>query len=261
MTIIETSENSIDLSGIDDHTIRNLKIVKAGGVTKSSHGDIIIVIEQAAHMPDGKTIISCGQLEHFKIQVEEKSKTITGKTPCITTLEGYKIPMATRRGLPYISLRTFTEEEGRTLPRVTLTSPMTWDPSVLDGKVDEDWYQKTNEESAYAKEMPFDAEGNLKKTPEDDDSSDHDDRESKELSREDIRVFYASMVQDELQHSFHVCNIEGILHDMRHDDEWDDNGTSSDESSTGTEPPDMMQRAESDDDSSDDEEYQARVAR
>ena len=96
MTVIEISDNSIDLSGIDDHTIRNLKLVKAGGVTKSSHGDIIIIIEQAAHMPDGKTIISCGQLEHFKVQVEEKSKTITGRTPCITTLEGYKIPMATK---------------------------------------------------------------------------------------------------------------------------------------------------------------------
>ena len=58
MTVIEISDNSIDLSGIDDQTIRNLKLVKAGGVTKSSHGDIIIVIKQAAHMPDGKTIIS-----------------------------------------------------------------------------------------------------------------------------------------------------------------------------------------------------------
>jgi len=81
MRVIEMSENTIDLSGIDDHTIRNLPLVKAGGVTKSSHGDIIIVIEQAAHMPEGKTIISCGQLEHFKVKVEEKSKAVTGITP------------------------------------------------------------------------------------------------------------------------------------------------------------------------------------
>ena len=192
--VIEISDNSIDLSGIDEHTIRNLKLVKAGGVTKSSHGDIIIIIEQAAHMPDGKTIISCGQLEHFKVQVEEKSKAITGRTPCITTLEGYKIPMATKRGLPYISLRPFTEEEGKTLVRVTLTSPAAWDPSVLDGKVSDDWYKKPVEESQYAKEMPLDAEGNLKKTAEDDESSDPENDEPEKVTRDDIKAFYADMV-------------------------------------------------------------------
>jgi hypothetical protein len=56
-------------------------------------------------MPDGRTILSTGQLEHFKVKVNESSKQVTGATPSITTLEGYVIPIATHRGLPYIKLR------------------------------------------------------------------------------------------------------------------------------------------------------------
>ena len=48
-------DRSIDLSGIDDHTVRNLPLVTAGGVVRSNRGDIILVMNQYAHMADGKT--------------------------------------------------------------------------------------------------------------------------------------------------------------------------------------------------------------
>ena len=48
--IIERTSKSIDLSGIDDHTIRNLNLVTAGAVVKSSHGNIMVIIHQAADM-------------------------------------------------------------------------------------------------------------------------------------------------------------------------------------------------------------------
>jgi hypothetical protein len=54
---------------------------------------------QTAWMPDGSTFISTGQLEHFKVQVDERSKHVTGKTPGIISVEGYKIPIPTQLGL------------------------------------------------------------------------------------------------------------------------------------------------------------------
>ena len=95
MQFMSSTGKTIDLSGIDDHTVRNLELVTAGGVTQTPQGDIILVVNQTAWMPDGRTILSTGQLEHFKIKVDERSKKVTGKTPSIITLEGYDIPIST----------------------------------------------------------------------------------------------------------------------------------------------------------------------
>jgi hypothetical protein len=62
MNCLASTGNTIDLSGIDDHTVRNLELVQAGGTTQTPKGDIIIIINQSAWMPDGHTIISTGQL-------------------------------------------------------------------------------------------------------------------------------------------------------------------------------------------------------
>lgn len=162
MTVLEFTGQNIDLSGIDDHTVRNLKIAKMGGVTKSLRGDIIIIINQAAYMPEGRTILSTGQMEHYKTKVNEKSSRITGTTPSIVTLEGHEIPIAVKKGLPYVSLRPGTDEEWKTLPQVVLTSPHEWDPSILDCDVKEDWFSKAPEPSGYYQESAYDENGNLK---------------------------------------------------------------------------------------------------
>ena len=166
MKVIRQTGQSIDLSGIDDHTIRNLPIVDAGGVTRTPQGDIILIIHQTAHMPEGRTILSTGQLEHYKIKVDERSMKVTGKVPSITSLEGYEIPISTRQGLPYIRLRPYTDEEWNTLPRIALTSPHPWTPSVLDSGVDDTWYDKVTEPSKYMNENTLDEEGRLI-TPQD----------------------------------------------------------------------------------------------
>ena len=54
--VIDVTNRTIDLSGIDDHTVRNLPIITAGGVVRSNKGDIILVLNEYAHMPDGKSI-------------------------------------------------------------------------------------------------------------------------------------------------------------------------------------------------------------
>ena len=142
MRPISWTNRMVDLNGVDEHTVRELRIRTFGAVTESQCGPIIAIFPQMAYMPEGKTIISCPQVEHHKNTVNEKSPHVTGKTPCITTLEGYRIPITARNGLPHIQMRTYTDKEWESLPRVQLTSEKDWDPSILDAPVPKEWYDR-----------------------------------------------------------------------------------------------------------------------
>jgi hypothetical protein len=101
MKVIETTDRTIDLSGIDDHTVRNLAIVTAGGVVRTGQGEIIVILHQAADMTrDARTILSSGQMESFGCTVDDRSPHILRATPHIRTSEGYTIPIQFRKGLP-----------------------------------------------------------------------------------------------------------------------------------------------------------------
>jgi hypothetical protein len=90
MKVIERSDRTIDLSGLDDHTVRNLPIVTAGGVVNTQAGEIIAIIHHCADMTnDSRTIISVPQLEAFGCAVDDKSTKISGRTPSIVTQGGY----------------------------------------------------------------------------------------------------------------------------------------------------------------------------
>ena len=61
--VIERTSKTIDLSGIDDHTVQNLTIIAAGGVVHTSLGKIIQVVHQVPDMTkESETILSAGQL-------------------------------------------------------------------------------------------------------------------------------------------------------------------------------------------------------
>ena len=105
MRIVYWTDRYIDLHGIDNHAVSALRVGTFGGVIRTNLGERILIAPQLAHMPSGKTILSAGQMEHFKTTVHEKSPTIgTGEAPTITTLEGHIIPITIRHGLPYIKL-------------------------------------------------------------------------------------------------------------------------------------------------------------
>ena len=63
MTLVERTDQFIDLTGIEDHTVRALNIVHAAFVAKSHLGYTIFHAYQGAYMPDGKSILSPLQLE------------------------------------------------------------------------------------------------------------------------------------------------------------------------------------------------------
>jgi hypothetical protein len=78
MKVVAQTERTIDLSGIDDHTVHSLTLVTAGGVVQSHQGDFILLLHQVTDMmTDSKTILSAGQLEAFGCKIFEKSPHIT----------------------------------------------------------------------------------------------------------------------------------------------------------------------------------------
>jgi hypothetical protein len=84
------------------------------------------------------TIHSSGQLEWCGNDVNNCSIKIEGGRQRLTTPDGYIIPNDVRRGLPYIMMRPFTDEEFEELPHVVWTSEDTWDPTSLDSVISDD---------------------------------------------------------------------------------------------------------------------------
>ena len=150
----------IDVSGLDNHQVKDLEIVTAAGLAPSQRGPVIIILHQYAYLGLGNTIHSCIQLESFKNTVDDKSIYHKG-LQIITTNDGYIHPLNFINGLPYLPLRPFTDEEWKTLPHVVWTSDVKWDPSTIDYKItdDREWGDCYNDKSYTNQENPFDTYG------------------------------------------------------------------------------------------------------
>ena len=133
MRVIATSPHrSVHVEGIDNHQVRDIPIVTAGGVLHTNQGDVIGIFHQYAHINKGSSIHSSVQLEAYKQDVNDRSRHTPGGLQRILTVDNYEIPLAIRNGLPYLNIRPFTDHEFDTLRHVIMTSDDDWDPSVLD---------------------------------------------------------------------------------------------------------------------------------
>jgi hypothetical protein len=94
-------------------------------------------MHQYVYTGKGKTIHSSGQLEFFKQDVNDRSLKVRGGLQKIQTLDGYCISLNIRNGLPYMTMRPYTDREWDLLPHIILTSPDEWIPSVLDHDLDD----------------------------------------------------------------------------------------------------------------------------
>ena len=152
----------VDVSGIASHQINNLPIVTVGGVVPSQRGPVIAIMHQYAYIGDGKTIHSSGQLEWYKNDVNDKSLHVPGGLQRITTNDGCVHPLTIHNGLPYVSIRPFTDSEWDTLPHVVWTSDVDWDPSVLDCNIQdqESWFDAISDLEGGILHSPFDEFGN-----------------------------------------------------------------------------------------------------
>jgi hypothetical protein len=120
--IIDKTGQFVDVQGIDNHQMVDIPIVTAGTVIQTQQGEVIAILHQYAHAGKGKTVHSSGQLEWFKHQVDDKSVKVGGQQR-ITTHEGHVIPINFRSGLPYITMRPYTDDKWDSLPHVIFTSP------------------------------------------------------------------------------------------------------------------------------------------
>ena len=117
---ISFSDRTLNVTGIDEHEMRNLKIGTFGGVISTQRGDVIAIFNQSAYHPQGKSILSCLQVEDNGITVHDKLISHEGRQ-CIETPDGYIIPLDAHQGLVYMKIRPFTNGEFRRLPHVILT--------------------------------------------------------------------------------------------------------------------------------------------
>jgi hypothetical protein len=100
-------------------------------------------MHQYAYTGKGSTIHSSGQLKWCGNDINDHSIKIEGGRQRLTTPDGYVIPIDVRRGLPYIIMWPFTDEEFEELPHVVWTSEDAWDPTSLDSVISDDpnWYE------------------------------------------------------------------------------------------------------------------------
>ena len=163
--IIAKTRCKVDIQGIDNHCINDIPIVTAGGVINTQKGEIIAIMHQYAYVGKGKTINSCGQLEAHKQAVHDKSIKVGGKQR-IETLDGYIIPLNIRNGLPFMTIRPYTDMEWERLPQVILTADIDWDPSILDCEQEdnEDWFNAMENLPTLAPGPLFDEYGKTTET-------------------------------------------------------------------------------------------------
>jgi hypothetical protein len=141
--LIDKSLHSVHIQGINDHMIKDVPIGTVGAVVNTQHGEVIAIMHQYAYTGKGGTIHSSGQLKWCGNDINDCSIKIDGGRQQLTTPDGYVIPINVRRGLPYITMCPFTDEEFEELPHIIWTSEDDWDPASLDSVISNDpnWYE------------------------------------------------------------------------------------------------------------------------
>ena len=90
--VIFTHLRTVNVTGIDNHQLDELKIVDGSTTATTQYGDVIIILRQYALFGRDRTIHSCAQLEYFKNTVNDKSMQVGGFQH-ISTQDGYLFPL------------------------------------------------------------------------------------------------------------------------------------------------------------------------
>jgi hypothetical protein len=155
MRVIETVPNAVaDVTGITNNVARNLEIVLGAGLIMSNRGLIIGLFPQYAYLGKGKTIHSSIQLESFGLDVDDRPRLLKrAGRQCITTPDGYKIPLKVRNGLPYLDMEYPDDDAMGKYPHVYFTADQEWDPRIVDDEFDnfqEDVFEEEDDALAFS---------------------------------------------------------------------------------------------------------------
>jgi hypothetical protein len=123
--------------------IKDVQIGTVGAVVNTQHGEVIAIMHQYVYTGKGSTIHSSSQLKWCGNYVNDCSIKIDGGRQQLTTPDGYVIPINVRHSLPYITMRTITDEEFEELPHILWMSEDDWDPTTLNSVISDDpsWYK------------------------------------------------------------------------------------------------------------------------
>ena len=153
--IIATTDRHVDIQGVSNHQVVDVPIVTCGAVVKTQRGEAILIMNQYAHVRNGKTIHSCIQMESHGQSIDDKAIAAGGKQQVVTA-DGYAIPLHVREGLVYMDMRPHTDSEFERLPHIILTSDLQWDPSVMDHENDDvQWFDAVEELEEVHADSPF----------------------------------------------------------------------------------------------------------
>ena len=226
MSIVEKSLQMIDLSGLQEHTVRQLPLVHSACVIESHLGPVIAHFYQQAHMPDDKSVISSLHLEASGCIVEDKSMKITGKQPYVQSPDGYRFPMSVRQGLTYLDARPVRDEEWEKLPHSDLTTMTEWDPSLYDGEIDPKWsQQQPNLVDDHYKKLPYNRYGEMDAeiatAVTEEETSDEEEYGDGAITVGEVEANLTELISDELVDSVIEFEINGVVY-HRHVDSDDE---------------------------------------
>jgi len=161
--VIDSTDRRVNVTGIENHQIADVKICTVGAYSETQRGPVILIMHQYAHTGRGRTIHSSAQLEWYKNIVCDKSAKVGGEQK-LTTNDNYVMPIDIIDGLPYIEIRPYTDDEWDKLPHVIMTGDTDWDPSVLDNSHDkETWFDSISDTTPETRKTPFNDVGNYTK--------------------------------------------------------------------------------------------------
>jgi hypothetical protein len=165
LKVIATTDRRVDITGINDIKVDNIRIGTVGGVVKSHRGPIIAIFHQYALGDHGNSIHSSGQMESYRNKIDDRS-TKVGGTQSITTIDGYDLPLDVVNGLPHLKSRPFSEREWKEYPHVVMTSDNEWNPKVLDNIISTkpNWYSSVRPPEHDVLTNPFDITGEYTKS-------------------------------------------------------------------------------------------------
>ena len=207
-----------------DHKVDDLELVTAGAVVETQSGPIIIIMNQCARMINGKTMHSSGQMEHHKAVVKDQAHAITNVVPHLEPHEGYRTPLCFINGLPYMKMRVLTDKELETLPRVTITSDVPWDPRVLNLIPPDKWFSDQpkcleliegstfNEHGGHKESLPSAPEEDTEKVLDAEDTVDDPNHtrgndSPLEVSRATIKAHLHNLVHDEIVPEYRIFRV------------------------------------------------------
>ena len=161
--ILSYTDRVINMTGIDNHQLTDIRIGTVAAHAVSQRGPVILIMHQYAVYQQNRTIHSCVQLEHFKNIVDDRSLKAGGKQR-ITTHDGYVFPLDIVNGLLCLKMRIPSDTELDTLPHVTLTADMPFEYHIMDCTISDkpDWYDSISNWHEGILDSPFSLTGEYK---------------------------------------------------------------------------------------------------